>query len=177
MRHIVKIGFCIAACVAAVVARSAFAQGSIAPEYHLKTAYLFHFLEFTTWPRQVLDEAKAVVICIDDHNPWRETLLSLEKRSVHEKPIRIALLSEAAQSPCHVVVIRSDDVGLQKNFSLSSQALSLIVSDDPAVGLDRAMISLRVEDNRIVFSINNGKARAAELQISSKLLRLARTVQ
>jgi hypothetical protein len=45
------------------------------------------------------------------------------------------------------------------------------------VGLDRAMISLRVEDNRIVFSINNGKARAAELQISSKLLRLARTVQ
>lgn len=171
-----KIGWCIAACVAGAVAPSVFAQGSIAPEYNLKTAYLFHFLEFTTWPAHMLDDANALVICIDDNNPWRETLLTLEKRSVHEKPIRIAGLSGAAQPACHVVLMRSDDIGLQKNFS-SSQTPPLIVSDDPAVPLEHTMINLRVEDNRIVFSINNRKARAAEFEISSKLLRLARSVQ
>lgn len=177
MQRIIKTGLCLAAYIVALVTRPAFAQGVIAPEYNLKTAYLFHFLEFTTWPEHALDEASAVVICIDDHNPWRETLLSLEKRSVHKKPIRIASLSDFEQSVCHVVLIRNDDIGMQKNFSGPAQALPLIVSDDPAVGLDRAMISLRVEDHRIVFSINNGKARAAEFKISAKLLRLAKTVQ
>lgn len=173
----IKTGLCLAAYFAAAITRPVLAQSSIAPEYNLKTAYLFHFLEFTTWPQHVLDETSAVVICIDDHNPWRETLLTLEKRSVHEKPIRIVSLSDLAQSVCHVVLMRNDDIGLQKNFSASVQVLPLIVSDDPAVSLDRAMISLRVEDNRIVFSINNSKARAAQLKINTKLLRLARTVQ
>lgn len=176
MRSIAKIALCVAACIGGAAAPAIFAQGSIAPEYNLKTAYLFHFLEFTTWPGHILDNASALVICIDDNNPWRETLLTLEKRNVHEKPIRIAGLSGAAKSTCHVVLMRSDDIGLPKNFS-SSQTLPLIVSDDPAVPLEHTMINLRVDDNRVVFSINNRKARAAEFEISSKLLRLARTVQ
>jgi hypothetical protein len=177
MRRVIKTGLCIAACIATSITRPLFAQGSIAPEYTLKTAYLFHFLEFTAWPQHVLDEASAVVICIDDNNPWRETLRTLEKRSVHDKPIRIARLSDISQSACHVILVRSDDIGLQKNFSAPAQALPLIVSDDPAVGLEHTMISLRIEDGRIVFSINNSKARAAEFNINTKLLRLAKTVQ
>ena len=51
----------------------------------------------------------------------------------------------------------------------------LIVSDTG--NLDAAMILIEADGNRLAFSVNLARVRQAGLDVSSKLLRLARTVK
>jgi hypothetical protein len=57
----------------------------------------------------------------------------------------------------------------------------LTVSDSPksqrAAGNPEPMIALALHEDRVVFDIDAVAARQAHLQLSSQLLRLARTVQ
>lgn len=163
--------------IVALLAGHALAQNSSAPEYALKTAYLYHFLEFTTWPKPLADATAPLGVCVSRDNPWRAALTAMSERLVHNRPIRIVPLAESNRQQCEVMVLRSNDIGAAANDNKQRPPPTLIVSDDPALTEDIAMINLRIEDNRIVFSINNSKAQTAGLTISSKLLRLARTVQ
>jgi hypothetical protein len=53
----------------------------------------------------------------------------------------------------------------------------LTISDDDEIGHDGSIIALAMDNNRIVFDIDTRAAKQARLVLSSKLLRLARTVQ
>jgi hypothetical protein len=52
----------------------------------------------------------------------------------------------------------------------------LVVGEHEELLADGGMIQLFVEDQKVRFSINHANAAAAGLQVSSRLLRLARTV-
>ena len=56
-------------------------------------------------------------------------------------------------------------------------AAVLTVSDDEAISDDGAVIALSVAERRIGFDVDPGAPRGARLNLSSKLLGLARSVQ
>lgn len=165
-----------AVCAAITYQPLVFAQSASAPEYALKTAYVFHFLEFTEWPSLEPDEP--LQICIDSDNPWRDTLLALNNRTVHKKPIQIANLSSDRYAQCQVLILRLNDlVQLNAIVSASAQLHALTISDDAAIDIAAIMINLKIDNGRIAFAINNSRARAAGININSKLLRLASAVR
>lgn len=145
-------------------------------EYELKAAYLFHFLQFTAWPPAQLERADALQICIDASHPMRRSLDALTRQRVREKAVAIATDLSKNPSPCHVAIVDRRTLAELPPQLTGSPAL-LTVSDDPQLGLDDVIITLRVRDDRVVFSINKTEARKRGLEISSKLLRLAETVQ
>ena len=52
----------------------------------------------------------------------------------------------------------------------------LVVGDSPGLAEKGAIINFVIEDNKVRFEVNPQAARQAHLQISSKLLRLAKLV-
>jgi len=176
MRRTLKLWMRVAASmvIAAYTTATAWAQNATAPEYALKTAYLYHFLEFTEWPAAHAYDS-TLQVCVDKDNPWRGSLFALNERMVHNKIIKIANLSSDRYAQCEVLIVKLSD--LIQLTAITTSLPALIVSDDPAVAIDSVMINLQIDNDHIAFAVNNTSARAVGIKISSKLLRLANKVR
>ncbi|MES2901803.1 MAG: YfiR family protein [Pseudomonadota bacterium] len=147
------------------------------PEHDLKAAFVFNFAVFTEWPSEVLAAGAPMTVCASAANPLMGALGQLNDKLVNGH--RIALRSAAAGvRGCHVLVLdRSDrERWAQLKRELAGSHV-LTVSDDADISADGAVIGLSVEDKRVGFAVHLGAARSARLNLSSKLLRLARSVQ
>ena len=151
------------------------AQG--VPEHDLKAAFVFNFAVFTEWPQDVLTHGAPINLCASGSSPLYGALLRLQDKVVNGH--RIALRPpSAAPRACHVLVLeRADRERWQQLKRELAGAAVLTVSDDHAIGGDGAVIALSAEDRRIGFDVDMQAARTARLNLSSKLLRLARSVQ
>jgi hypothetical protein len=149
------------------------------PEYELKAAFVYNFALFTDWPADTFFEGGILNICINPSSAMRQPLSGLGDRTVKGK--RIAVLPLATLDKlraCHVLFVDSGDRErwLQLRKSLGGASV-LTISDDEDIGHAGSVIALGAEGKRMVFDIDLRAARDARLVLSSKLLRLARTVQ
>ncbi len=147
------------------------------PEADLKAAFVFNFAIFTQWPAQALASGAPLSLCAGGAGPLYAALGQLNDKVVNGH--RIALRAAAADARgCHVLVLdRADRARWPQWRRDLGGAAVLTVADDADPGADGAVIVLELEDNRIGFTIDLGAARDAHLTLSSKLLRLARSVQ
>lgn len=171
---------CFAFCVLALTNSPSHAQGVVVSEYDLKAAYLYHFMQFTDWPESMQRAGKSLQLCIEPNNPLLRAVKAIENKIVHGQSIVVKIESASSREHCQVAIVgRTDsnaaDNAVEKNNLI--QAHTLTIADDPRGGLDDAIIRMWIEDGRILFSINNTRARERGLEISSKLLRLAGSVQ
>ncbi len=159
----------------AMLAADASAQA--VPEQDLKAAFVFNFAVFTEWPAEVLAAGAPMTLCASATNPLLGALGQLNDKMVNGH--RIALRSPAAGvRSCHVLVLdRSDRERWAQIKRELAGAHVLTVSDDADISADGAVIGLSIEDKRVGFAVHLGAARTARLNLSSKLLRLARSVQ
>lgn len=149
------------------------------PEYDLKAAFVYNFALFTDWPADTLHEGDTLNFCVHSSSALRQPLSSLAERSI--KGRRLVVRNPVAQDglrACHVLFI---GVGDRERWSQIRKGLAgasvLTISDDEEAGHDGILIALAMDGNRIVFDIDTRAARQAKLVFSSKLLRLARSVQ
>lgn len=154
------------------------AQSAVAPEYALKVAYLYHFIQFTDWADSAVPTDKMLTVCALTGNPMLPALAILNNQPAHDKAIVVQALTENRYEHCQVLVLSGGEkkwLEKEKNNLVANHVLTVI--DDPDEMPPTAMIAMGVEEQRVVFSINMTQVRAARLEISSKLLRLARAVQ
>jgi YfiR/HmsC-like len=164
-------------CVAALGV-AAHAQNPLAQELDLKVAYLYNFINFTNWPELAEPTPGPLVICAATGHPLSAALATLNNQPAHNRVIAVQALPADGYDRCQVLLLSANEKEwLQKNRIKLASAPILIVSDDPAVSEQPVVIAMQIEGKRVVFSINATQARAAGLEISSKLLRLARVVQ
>lgn len=172
--------WCIAFFALAVASAQSHAQSAIASEYDLKAAYLYHFLQFTDWPEPMLQASESLQVCIDPNNPLLRALMTIENKKVHGKPIVVKVERASNRERCQVAIVSRNDITLIGNSIAKNnlmQAHTLTISDDSSVSLDDTIIRMWIDNGRILFSINNTRARECGLEISSKLLRLAGSVR
>lgn len=155
----------------------AFAQP--VPEYDLKAAFVYNFAVFTDWPADVQFEGGMLNICVNSNSALRQPLLSLGDKQVKGRKVAVRNLSAMDDvRNCHVVFLGSADRDrwgqIRKNIAGASV---LTISDEEVVTPEGVIIALSSETSRVVFDIDTRVARQARLVISSKLLRLARSVQ
>ncbi len=148
-------------------------------EAELKAAFVFNFAVFTEWPADVLQGAAILHLCAFSGNNMQAALSALSDKVVNGHRMRFRPLGISGNaSGCHILVLDAQDrerwPQLRKELGASSV---LTVADDRAIGTSGAMIALGMDNKRIGFDVDLTAARQAGLNLSSKLLHLARSVQ
>jgi len=145
------------------------------PEYTMKAAFLYNFSLFTEWPDLPNNTFN---VCIFGHPPFGYALDTIEGKQVYGRPIKVSYLTNHGNiKNCQMLYLdASESVGVEKILRKIDTAAVLTVTDSPEVMQHGFMIAMLVENNHIVLEINQKAAQRARLNISSKLLRLAKTV-
>ncbi|WP_420476059.1 YfiR family protein [Noviherbaspirillum sp. ST9] len=149
------------------------------PEYELKAAFVYNFALFTEWPADTAYEGGSLNICINPASVLRQSLSGFGEKTVRGRRVAVRHLAALdSLRTCHVLFVDGSDrerwVQIKKGLG---EASVLTISDDEEIGHDGSIVALAVDNNRIVFDVDTRAARQARLTLSSKLLRLARTVQ
>lgn len=162
----------------ALICIAAGAQAQHAPENQLKAALIFNFVQFTEWPLAVLPEGEPLTMCLLKNTVMTEALSLLEHKTVGSHLLHFRFLHDNDNlQGCKVVYLEEDERYRLPQFRKKMEELNVLtISDRSGATEEGAMIAIAVDSNRFIFEINASAARQARLNISSKLLRLARKV-
>jgi len=151
------------------------ARAEPVPEYVMKATYLYNFALYTEWPASVGD---TINICVLGHEPFGSALDTINGKQVNNLALNISRVSSTSNLKlCQMVFIGEGELAnAQKVIDLLGDAPVLTVMEGSAPPHFGVIVSMIVEDRKLVFNINASAARRARLNISSKLLRLARSV-
>lgn len=144
------------------------------PEYTVKAGYLYNFAMLTEWPANSL--GASLELCYLGHEDLGAALDALQDKVVNNRRInirRLEALSDAKE--CQVLFV--SEVGHSDVSKLMREIAGrpvLTVTDDENAARAGMAIFLRPESKRLVFEINNNVAKSVNLNISARLLRLAR---
>ena len=164
---------------AACIALSGMHARSAAPagEYQVKAAYLFNFGQFVEWPAAAYSSPTApFVIGIVGEDPFGNVIDDIVRgESLAGRPLVVKRFKSAEDvAGCNILFIgRSEAPRIERTLQALRGRHVLTVTDFTGAGSDAAIIALKTENNRIRMRINVEEARANDLVISSKLLRLA----
>ena len=167
------------------------AVGSAAPvhgaeaavsEYELKAAFLYNFTKFVDWPPRAFPVADAapIVIGIVGEDPFGTAIDDLVRGEVVRDHALIVkrMPADGDLRSCHVLFIsRSEKEHLPALLSQLKGSPVLTVSDMERFGEQGGIVNLVLENKAVKIEINPAAAERAGLQISAKLLRLARLVK
>ncbi len=162
-----------------IVGKKAFSEQSVPPEYIVKAAFLYNFAKFVEWPANVFpDDGSPFVLCVLGEDPFGSALDSIKRKTVGARKLMIKRYEKAKDfKKCHMLFIsRSKKNDLDKIFAQLEDLSVLTVSDIEGFALKGGIIGLFTADNKIRFEINVDRVKRSGLQISSKLLKLAKIV-
>lgn len=150
-------------------------QSPPAREYEVKAAFLFNFAKFVEWPPNAFPDANTpLVIGVLGQDPFG-SCLDDTVRGEHANSRQLVV--QRYRTPgeiksCHVLFIsRSESDRLDQIVANLRYRKMLIVTDADG-GRGGVIIRFVNEGNKIRFKIDVEAAKAANLTISSKLLRL-----
>ena len=153
------------------------AMAAPVPEHELKAAFVFNFAVFTDWPLEALAGGAPLSLCASAGTPLFGALSQLNDKLVNGHRIAVRQWADTPRA-CHVLVLERADRERWPQLKRELAGASVLtVSDDAAPAGEGAIIALALHDKRIGFAVDMAAARAARLTLSSKLLRLARSVQ
>lgn len=163
--------------IMAVVLLSSQSQLShAAPEDKIKTAIIFKMTKFISWPKK----SQALTICILGEGAMNSELNKINRKDT--KGRRISITHKNVNAPfeklCDALFIHSvDNATVRSVIDRLKGKPVLTISDTHSFVESGGMIGLSRKGKKINFAINNHSATESKLTISSKLLKLAKTVK
>ena len=152
-------------------------QPALAEEaYQIKAAFIFNFTKFVDWPKEMEQAGGDLRLCIVGGNPFGDYIFQLNGRKVRNFFLRVHLAApDDDLSHCHILFL-SQTTSNQKLLGRLADSPVLTIGDYEDFLKDGGGIRLFSEDNRIRFDVNLPRIKGSDLDISSKLLHLARQV-
>lgn len=150
------------------------------PEYPLKAAFLYHFVEFVEWPEASPLPAATVTIGVLGKDPFGEVLdRAVLDKTVAGRTLTIRRFASAdALQPCAILFISASEMsGLPEILARLKGTPVLTVGEGERFARRGGMVGFFFEDNRVRLEVNVAVAEAAGLRFSSKLLSVARLVK
>lgn len=149
-------------------------------EPELKAAIVFNLLLFVEWPPEREPTAtQSLVLCLRSGSELFAPLERLSQRPIRNARLDLrALLPEGDVRPCHALFSDGPDgdrSALARRIGRSTGAI--VIADETAQPSDGTSIQLRRLDSRIGFDVSLVALRQAGVQVSSKLLRLAKAIR
>jgi hypothetical protein len=152
------------------------AQTNASKEYKVKAVFLFNFTQFIEWPSAAFTSAGSpFIIGILGDDPFG---VSMEETVQNEKvgghPLVVQRYHDIKDMrTCHILFVNSKDPEKIKESLLVAGRNTLTVSDADGFVKMGGMIRFVTDNNKIRLQVYPDAAKAAELQISSKLLRVS----
>jgi hypothetical protein len=145
------------------------------PEYELKAAFLYNFALYTEWPPEV---GGTLNLCIHGQDPFAGDIEELNGKSAGVRSIVVhRKVAIESLGRCQLVFIAASAMpGLQRVLDALQGQPVLTLADSPGAGRQGVIINMTVTNSKITFKANLRAARAARINLSSKLLRLATEV-
>ena len=145
------------------------------PEYRLKAAFLYNFVVFTEWPADV---GSTLNLCLYGSDPFGAEIDPLNGKTVGARSVAVQrkATGESLKS-CQIVFVPAAAIGQLPRVLDSLRGLPVLtVADSPGAARQGAALNMGVVQSKVSFEANLDAARAARLNLSSKLLRLATEV-
>jgi len=145
----------------------------------LEARFVLQLIRYVTWPESALPKSSPLVLGILGDDGFAATLRRLsEGRQAQERAVEVRIVTDAASPGIHLLLIRSGDTASLREIArqLSNTPVLTVADhfDFPKLGGD---VGLERAGDRVSFSINRRKSVRGDLEISSKLLRLASEVK
>ena len=174
VRRIAAIVLLAGALVLALVRGVVLAQDVTEPA--LKAAFIYNFARFTTWPSD-LPATDSFVICVLGDAAVRDALSrAVAGRQLMERPIAVTPVAAAApKRACRILYVSGVPVREAADVvgDLRDEPV-LTISNIEGFASAGGMTQFFFEHGQLRFRIHNESAKRAGLQISSKLLIMAR---
>ena len=153
----------------------------LSDEYKIKAVFLYNFAQFIEWPASAFPSAEpALVIGVLGDDPFGSYLDETVKgEKINNMPLIISRYQRVSDvGTCHILFVSQSTKEKQEEIiSLLKGKAVLTVSDSPNFTRRGGMIRFINEENKIKIRINLEAAKAEDLIISSKLLRIAEIVK
>lgn len=149
-------------------------------EYEVKAAFLFNFGQFVDWPQDAFSDPQApLVICVLGEDRFGGALDDIvQGENIRGRPLLVQRHRQNAQLDCHILFIdRSMRTSLKDVLANLEGQSTLTVGDFEGFARDGGMIRFVTVGQKIRLHINLATAKAAQLSISSKLLRPAQILR
>lgn len=171
--------FLLAACGMLAAAAVLPAQTATVPA--LTAAFLYNFAKFTEWPADALPPGEPLTLCIVSDKLVAEILADLTKgRSINGHALVVSSVAADAPglAPCELAFAAGLDGARTSALQLATAGRPVLtVGDRERFAKDGGVIGLFVQDGTMHFAVNVEAAQRARLQLSSKLLTIARIVK
>lgn len=166
--------------LAAIVISALVAKAQTAPSAinQVKAVFLYNFTQFVNWPPEAFAGSNSpFVIGVLGPNPFGGYLDKVvEGETVGGRSIVVRHYTTAAEARnCHLLFVNKE-APREDLESLAGSAV-LTVGDREHFVRAGGMIGFYLDKNKIRFFINTKNAKAANISISSKLLRLANVIE
>jgi hypothetical protein len=162
------------------LASGAYAGAQSASEADLRAAFVYNFAKFTEWPADAITPSGPIVLCVIDDAAVATALGQLVRgRTIgtHGLAVRRVKIDEELRT-CHLLYAAGVDTP-KTAVLLESVGASpvLTISDREGFAEHGGVANFLREDGRVRFVVNVESALRARLQVSSKLLTLAKLVK
>jgi uncharacterized protein DUF4154 len=149
-----------------------------AVETDVKAAFLFNFTKFAEWPAASAPPGEPFRICVVADQTFAQSLDAIiQGETAFGRPlVRTTPATPEAARTCQVLYVAADRPRAVRLVDAVRNAPVLTVSDTPKFLEGGGAIQFVVDRNRVRFDISPKNAERAGIRLSSKLLRVARTV-
>ena len=156
-------------------------DSSVSSEYLIKAGFIYNFANLVQWPSNAFTQPDApIVIGILGEDPFGTVLdRVLEGKKVNGRVFVVKRLKSVLDlKECHIVFVSSSEMAhFAEAIHLAKGMPILTIGENPGFAKRGGIINLVLEDNKVHFEINVEAAKEADLNISARLLALARIVQ
>lgn len=157
------------------------AQTNTSKEYKVKAAFLYNFAQFVEWPTVAFSDAQSpMVIGVFGNDPFDGYLDELVRgEKVNGRPLHVQRYRQVEEiKTCHVLFISKSEMGQLDGILAGVKGRNILtVGEAEGFATRGGMIRFATEQSKIRLRINVEAAKAANLTISSKLLRLTEIVR
>jgi hypothetical protein len=147
-------------------------------EYSVKAAFVFNLANFTTWPSSALPDATPLRVCVAQPDPFGGAVNQVFR---NEQVAGHHVVVTSIRSPdevhgCNLLFIGS---GADSSGALLKTAAGmpiLTIGETPGFEQRGGVITFVIDQGRVRFDVNREAAEHAGIQLSSKILQVARRI-
>ena len=156
----------------------AFAQEPVNPS-KVRTAYLYHFMQFIDWPTQVKPEGNGpYTICIPKISSEISFLEPITQKTVNDQPISIKHIDNIESlTACHILYLVDLKPHELKQYIENINGMPILsVGNSKSFLVDGCLIAFNLRKGQVTFSVNLKSANEVNLNISANMLDVAEKV-
>ena len=181
MRHLMVAGLLFWSWCTPMASQANTEESAYAPavEYEVKAAFIHNFTKFIDWPPGEFEsEDSPLRIGILGTGPIDSPLMKLNENKAQKRSLEVSRVSSLNKvSQYHVIFVNPSENRRMRSILRTLKGSGILTIGDTTGFAEKCgVINFYLKNGKIRFEINIEASRRENLQISSKLLRLARIV-